>query len=165
MPTPQSIPTTPADGRITSLQTLTGTLAGTEVMYIVSPGNAQLGSSYQITLNALGAFFNAYLVNNRVVVGDAATYNVQISDTGVLVNNTLGAPISIVFPLSSTMTYPLGVLVKCLTGDEATNPITISFTGGELCDGLSTIALSNPYAWTTINPLPTELGGGWYMTS
>lgn len=162
---PQAIATTPADGRITSLQTLTGTLLGSEVMYIVSPGNAQLGSSYQITLDLLGAFFNAYGVNNRVIIGGAATYNVQTTNTGVLVKNTIAVPISIVFPLSSTMLFPAGVLVKCLTGDEATNPITITFTGGELCDGLSTITLNNPYAWTTINPLPAALGGGWFMTS
>lgn len=164
MTTPQSIATVPADGRITSLQTLTGSLVGTEVMYIVSPGNAQLGSSYQITLDSLASFFGAAQFNNRVVIGNATTYNVQTTDTGILVNNTINQPISIVFPESATMVYPYGILVKCLTGNEDTYPITISFTGGELCDGLSTIPLGNPYAWTTINPLPASVGNGWFMS-
>jgi len=62
------------------------------------------------------------------------------------------------------MQYPYGILIKDLKGDAATNPITINFTGGELCDGLTSgqISIQNPYGWVTIAPVPGA--SAWYMS-
>lgn len=153
-----------SDGRITTLTTLASTLAGTEVMYIVSPGNTQLGVSYQITLDTLGAFFGAYPVLNTEIVTAGSTYDVKTTDTRVLVNKTLGSATTITFPTALSMQYPYGVLVKDLKGDADSNNITINFTGGELCDGQGSgvIVINNPYGWVTITPVPGA--SAWYMS-
>lgn len=154
----------PSDGRMTSFQTLSGTLTGTELQWIVSPGNQQLGILYNVTLDTLGAFFGAFPVLNTEIVTAGSTYNVRTTDTRILVNKLLGSPTSIVFPTAASMQYPYGVLVKDLKGDagNGTDVITISFTSGELCDGLSTIPINTAYGWYTINPVPG--GGAWYLT-
>lgn len=131
-------------------------------MYIVSPGNAAQGVSYQITTDTLAAFFGAFPALNTSIVTSGATYNVKTTDTRVLVDKTLGSATSIVFPSVSTMQYPYGVLIKDLKGDAVTNPITITFSGGQLCDGLSSIVINNAYGWTTINPVPN--GTAWYQS-
>ena len=48
----------PADGRITSLQSLPIPLTGGEVIEIVSPGTAAAGNNYQVLLSVLAAFFS-----------------------------------------------------------------------------------------------------------
>lgn len=156
--------TSPPDGRLTSFSVLTGALGGQELMYIVSPGNVALGVSYGITTDTLGAFFGAFPSLNTEIVTAGATYNVLPTDTRVLVNKTLASATTIVFPAALSMQYPNGILVKDLKGDAGTNPITINFTGGELCDGLGSgqIIISNPYGWVTINPVPGA--SAWYMS-
>jgi hypothetical protein len=47
---------TPVDGRLTSQNIFTGPFNGTEVMYVVSPGNVAQGKSYQFQVNTLAAF-------------------------------------------------------------------------------------------------------------
>lgn len=154
----------PQDGRMTSFTTLTGSLTGTELQWIVSPGNVIQGILYNVTLETLGAFFSAFPVLNTEIVTAGATYNVLPTDTRVLVNKTLASATTIVFPAALSMQYPNGILVKDLKGDAGTNPITINFTGGELCDGLGSgqIIISNPYGWVTINPVPGA--SAWYMS-
>ena len=39
--------------------------------------------------------------------------------------------------------------------------ITITFTGGQLCDGLSSIVISDAYGWVKIFPVPG--GSAWYV--
>jgi hypothetical protein len=157
----------PVDGRLTSFMMLPVALAGGEVMYIVSPGNAAQGNSYQVTTATLAAFFAAFPFLNREDITAGATlatpYMVLPTDTQILLNKTIGSASYVTFPLASTMTYPFGVLVKDLKGDAATNNITIQFTGGQLCDGQSTVVMQNNYDWVTINPSPG--GGSWFMTS
>ena len=154
----------PPDGRLPSQPRLTGTLSGTELMYIVSPGNNQLGASFAITLETLGAFFGAFPALNTSIVTAGATYNVLTTDTRVLVNKTLGSATSILFPPALTMQYPYGVLIKDLKGDAATDPITINFSNSELCDGLSSgqIIINNAYGWVNINPVPGK--SAWYLS-
>ena len=156
----------PLDGRLTSLTPLNIPLGGGEVMEIVSPGTAAAGNNYQVTTAVLAAFCAAFPVLNREDITSGATlatpYNVLPTDTQLLLNKSLGSPSYVTFPLASSMAYPFGVLVKDIKGDAGTNNITISFTGGQLCDGQATIVLANPYDWTTINPSPG--GGGWFMS-
>lgn len=132
-------------------------------MYIVSPGTEALGNSYQVTTEVLAAFFGAFPALNTEIVTAGTTYNVSTTDTRILVNKTLPSATSVVFPPAMSMQYPYGVMIKDLKGDADVNPITITFSGGELCDGLSTITLSTSYEWVTINPVPGS--GAWYMTS
>ena len=154
----------PTDGRLTSLNVLTGTLGGQELMYIVSPGTAALGLSYAITTDTLAAFFGAFPILNTEIVTAGTTYNVQATDTRILVNKTLGSATSIVFPPALIMQYPYGILVKDLKGDSATNPITINFSNSEECDGQCSgdIIIDNAYGWVTINPVPGQ--SAWYMS-
>jgi len=163
------MPTTPLfvplDGRITSLPGLTGSLTGGEVMEIVSPGNAQNGNNYQVTTAALAVFFSSYPSFNTTLIQSGATlanpYQVQPNNTRILLDKTIGSPSYIQFPTAASMAAPGPVLVKDFIGDAATNNITISFSNGELCDGLSELIIENAYGWVVINPGP--IGGAWYL--
>jgi hypothetical protein len=156
--------TVPLDGRITSLDVLTGTLTGDEVMEIVSPGNAELGNNYQVTLALLATYFGNSSMSTTIILSGAtliSPYDILITDTRILFNKTVSSASYAVAPLASLMTSS-GVLIKDLKGDAGTFPITVSFTGGELCDGLSEITVENAFGWTTINPTPS--GGSWYLS-
>ena len=157
----------PLDGRLTSLQMLNNALVGSEVMEIVSPGNAAAGNNFQVTVSALGAFFNAFPVTNTTTITAGATlgspYNVLTTDTRILFNKTIASDSYAILPLSGSLFYPLPILFKDLKGDASTHPITITFSGGQLCDGLSSVLIANSYGWLTVNPIPG--GSGWYLTS
>lgn len=154
--------TAPQDGRMTSFSSVPATLAGTELMWIVQPGNPSLGVLYNATLDTLAQFFAAFPQLNTAIVTSGATYNVLTTNTIVLFDKTLGSASACILPSAASMTYKQSVLIKDLKGDAATNPITITFTGGELCDGLNTLTINNPYGWFRITPVPT--GGAWYMS-
>jgi len=153
----------PVDGRITSLQVLNLPLAGGEVMEIVSPGNANLGNNYQVTTATLAAFFAAFPFLDTTLVTAGSTYNMLTTDTLILVDKTIGSPTSIVAPLAGSMAYPFPVIIKDGKGDAFTNNITITFTGGQLCDSLSSLQIINDYGWVTISPFPVT-GTSWYQT-
>ena len=157
----------PPDGRLTSFDPVPASLAGDELMWIVQPGNVNAGVLYKTTLNVLASFFAAFPYLNTELITAGATlvspYAVATTDTRILFNKTLASASYAVLPSSGSMAYPFPILFKDLKGDASTNNITISFTGGELCDGLSTIQITTDYGWVTINPIPG--GGGWFMTS
>lgn len=147
--------TAPLDGRITSLTAFTGALTGTEVMYIVSPGNVQFGNSYQITLTTLSTFFGGA---SLTFVTAGATYNSVASDVRILVNKTIGSVTTVALLGSASYTQP--VLVKDLKGDADSNPITITFPG--TYDGIaSPVTINTKYGFIWFNPLPT---GNFYAT-
>ncbi len=153
---------TPTDGQITSLSVL-NSLLGNEVQEIVSPGNAANGNSYQVSVVTLAAWFSAFPFLNTETITAGATlaspYDVETTDTRILFNKTIGSASYALLPLSSSMVYPFPILFKDLKGDAATNNITLSFSGGQLCDGLSSIVLSNAYDWAYIAPGSS----GWYQ--
>ena len=153
----------PLDGRLTSLEVLNLPLTGGEVMEIVSPGNAQFGDNFQVTTAVLGAFFVGILVIDKITSGAtlSSPYPVPASDNVVLFDKTIGSASYATMGLSASQTGLASVLIKDMKGDAGTNNITISFTGGELCDGMTSVVLSNPYAWARIAPYPG--GGGWYQ--
>lgn len=157
---------TPQDGRMTSFAPVPATLAGTELMWLVQPGNPSLGVLYNATLDTLAAFFAAYPALNSELITAGATvaspYLVQALDTRILFDKTLASASYAVCPLASSMTYGQPVLFKDLKGDADTNNITITFTGSELCDGLSTVQITTAYGWVTLVPKPG--GGAWYMS-
>lgn len=147
-----------AGGQMTDLPPFTLTdFVGSELMEIVSPADPADALNYAITTLQLAFLLGAFVYQpTEVVVG--TVYNVLPSDTRILVKKTIGSATSIVFGLSQAQ--PLPVLVKDLKGDADVNPITITFTGGQLADGLSTVTINTPYGGYWINPLAE---GGWYL--
>jgi hypothetical protein len=156
----------PVDGRITSLEVLNIPLTGSEVHEIVSPGNEEEGNNYQVTLLVEAAFYAAFPYLATTVITGGATlatpYDILTTDTRILFNKGVGSASYALAPLASSMARPYPLLIKDFKGDAGVNPIQISFTGGELCDGLATITIANPYGWVTINPAPS--GGSWYQS-
>lgn len=155
----------PLDGRITSQNVLSSPLDGTEAMEIVSPGNATQGNTYQVTTAALAAFMSAFPILNAETITTGATagipYNVQTTDTLILFEKVIPSASYTVLPLAATMVYPFGVTFKDISGNANTYPITILFTNGELCDGLSQLVIEDNYGWVSI--LPVRGGGAWYQ--
>jgi hypothetical protein len=156
----------PLDGRITSQNQLYSGLTGSEVMYIVAPGTASAGNSYQITVANLAAYISSYPYLNTEILTAGATlvspYVVQSADSRILFKKTIGSASYTTCPLAASMLYGQEVLFKDAKGDAVTNNITISFTSGELCDGLSQLTIAAPYGWVRITPTPG--GGSWYQT-
>jgi hypothetical protein len=166
MAIPQPNTTVPLDGRLTSLEPYTATLLGDELLYIVAPGNAQLGNSYAITAANLAQFIAGLLPVLSAIITDGATlaapYDVLTTDTGVGFNKS-GTPSAsyAVCPLADDMKYPNGVLFKDLLGDADVNNVTVTFTAGELCDGLAQVQITSSYGWFRVFPTPG--GGSWFM--
>jgi hypothetical protein len=156
----------PLDGRLTSQNILTGALNGAEVMYIVSPGNATGGNSYQISTLTLAGFFTAFpYLNSEVILAGATSgspYMVETTDTTILFKKTLGAASYALCPLAASMAYGQEVLFKDIKGDAGTNNITVLFTSGEECDAQSQLEITTNYGWFKITPIPG--GGGWYQS-
>lgn len=150
----------PPDGRLPSQPNLATTLVGSEMLYIVSPGNNALGVSYNITTAQLAAFMAAFPTLNTTEITSGASYNALTTDTTILVLKTIGSATSIVVPAAVSMQYPFGIFIKDAKGDAASNPITVTFSGGQNCDGLTTMTINNAYGWLKIVPLPG--GTGWY---
>lgn len=148
----------PIDGRITSLNPFAGALVGTELQEVVSPGSVSQSISYKVTTAQQAAFYATYPYFNIVIITAGATlavpYAVSPTNGTILFNKTIGSPSYAVMPLVSAMPYPVAILFKDLKGDAASNPITISFSGGQLCDGQSTVVIADNYGWARINPVP-----------
>ncbi len=145
-------------GQMTDLPGYPGGIDLTALFELVSPGTAAAGVNYAITLAALSVLIQAIQITPTFVTS-GATYNSVATDTRILVNKTIGSATSVVL-LSST-SYSQPVLVKDLKGDAATNPITVTFSGGQTLDGLAPaqVVINNPYGYFWFNPLAS---GGWY---
>lgn len=135
-------------------------------MWIVSPGNVTQGVLYNVTVNTVAGFISALPVLNAVIITSGATigspYAVATTNTRVLFNKTVSSPSFATCPIANTVTYGHSIFFKDLKGDAATNPITIRFTGGELCDGLTQLVIANPFGWVEVTPVPG--GGAWYQS-
>ena len=131
---------------------------GTELLEIVAPGNAADGVNYAIPISTLSLIIVPY-VNTIITTGATigSPYQVPTDVSRALFNKTVGSATYVVFDASANYGQP--VLIRDLKGDADVNNITISFTGGELCDGLTTLVISNPYGGYILNPLAS----GWYM--
>lgn len=93
-------------------------------------------------------------------ISAAGAVVVDPTDCIIGINKAVGAPTAIVAPAAADR-GPLPLTIKDIKGDADANNITITFTGGELCDGLAAIAITNPYGWVTLYPR----AGGYYMGS
>ena len=131
---------------------------GTELFEIVAPGDPATGVNYRISSEQLAPLIVPY-VNTIIVAGAtiSSPYQVPVDVSRALFDKTIGSPTYVVFDFSAFYAQP--ILIRDLKGDAGTNNITISFAGAEVCDGLSTLVISNPYGGYVLNPL----GTGWYM--
>lgn len=141
---------------MTDLPAYPGTLDLTALFEIVSPGTAASGVNYGITLAQLAVLIPAIAFTPTFVLAGTA-YNSVGTDTRILVNKSIGSATSIV--LASSTLYSQPVLVKDLNGDSATNPITVTFSGGQTLDGLSQVVINNSFGYFWFNPIAA---GGWY---
>lgn len=147
----------PTDGRITSLTNLSTLLTGDALFYVVSPGNATSGVSYNVTALQMAQYFTSVLAASPTIITSGAVYDSVATDTRILINKTVGSATSVVLLGSASYTFP--VLVKDLKGDAGTNPITVTFSSGQTIDGLSQVVINNNYGYFWFNPLAS---GGWY---
>lgn len=149
-------------GQMTDLPEFTGTsFDGTELFEVVAPGSAALGINYRITSQQLATLLQLLVGGAPTFVINEAVYNSVPTDTRILVDNTAPQSTSIVLDASADYSFP--VLVKDLDGLASdTDPITVTFSGGELMDGLSQVVINNPYGYMWFNPLAA---GGWYDAS
>jgi hypothetical protein len=100
------------------------------------------------------------LLNGQRTVTAAGVVNVLTTDSRVLINKTVGAATSVVMPSSVTVVNP--ILIKDLKRDASTNNITVTFTGGQLADGLASVVIATDGGAYWFNPLAS---GGWYLTT
>ena len=142
------MPYDPTTGDFTrTANTFSNPVFGTEIDPVDADG---LFDDYDTALSRLNA--------HRTITA-AGAVTVLTTDSRILINKTVGAATSVVMPSSVTVVSP--ILVKDLKGDAATNNITITFTGGQLADGLASVVISVNYGAYWFNPLSS---GGWYLT-
>lgn len=150
-------------GQMTDLPAFTGTLNGQEMMEIVAaPLNASLaaeGVNYSITTQLLASLIN-YLITTPVIIaqGEHATigtpYIVQPADSRIYIDKPVAEATYLLMPDASTMFVE--PLVRDIAGTAGSGVgITVSFTGGQLADGLATIPIETPYGGYFFRPVAT----------
>jgi hypothetical protein len=97
--------------------------------------------------------FNGLLIAPTILTA-GSSYNSVTSDQRILVN--INSSMSILLPSSTGKGGP--VLVKDIRG--APN-IEVTFSSGQLVDGLASVAITTPFGAYWFNPL---VSGGWYLT-
>lgn len=131
---------------------------GTELFEVVAPGDPALGLNYSITSARLAALITR-LVQTAVYLADGQhntpgdPYVVPATVARVYVNKTAAEPTYVQFAAAAG--YPIDVLVADVAGtvDGAGNGITVTFSGGELADGIATIPITTPYGGYIFQPL------------
>lgn len=144
-------------GQMTDLPEFDGPFDGTELFELVAPGNVEEGINYSVNLAQLAAYI---IAPTPTFVTSGPTYASVATDVRILVDLAVAGPLTITLLGSGAYLQP--ILVKDIGGTcDGTNTITVVFTGGETMDGLTTVVLSNPYAWFWFNPLEA---GNFYET-
>lgn len=145
-----------AGGQMTDLPAYPGGIDDTALMEIVSPGNEESGINYAVTAAQLAVLIGVAAYANKIITA-GASYNSLSTDTRILIDKTVGSATSVV--LLAGAAYGQPILVKDAKGDADINPITVTFTGGELMDGLSQVVIDTPYGFYWFNPLPDGFYG------
>lgn len=144
-------------GQMTDLPAYPGGADPTALMEIVSPGNADQGINYAITLNELALLIGGGGGTVTIIIA-GSVYNSVATDTKILVNKTIGGPITINLLAANLYTSP--ILIKDLKGDSDVNNITVAFAG--TYDGMaSPLTISTQFGWIWFNPLAS---GNWYAS-
>ena len=150
-----------AGGQMTDLPAYPGGFDATALLEVVSPGNVEEGINYGITMDQLALIIGPlFIYPTPTIILSGATYNSVATDVRILVDKTVGSATGIV--LLGGVNYTQPILVKDLKGDADTHPITVTFTGGELMDGQSSVVIDTPYGFFWFNPLAA---GGFYATT
>ncbi len=137
-------------GQMTDLPSYPGGNDPTALFEVVSPGTAEEGINYSISAAEMAVLIGVAAYNNTFVTA-GATYNSLDTDTRIIVKKTVGSATHVV--LLAGAEYGQPILVKDGKGDADVNPITITFSGGQLMDGLATVIINNPYGFFWFNPL------------
>ena len=143
-------------GQMTDLPSYPGGNDPTALFEVVSPGNAEEGVNYSIRADEMAVLIGAPIYVNKVITS-GASYNSINTDTRILIDKTVGSATSVV--LLPGADYGQPILVKDAKGDADVNPITITFSGGELMDGLTEVVINTPYGFYWFNPLPDGFYG------
>lgn len=143
-------------GQMTDLPAYPGGNDPTALFEVVSPGNAEEGFNYKIRADEMAVLIGAPVYQNNIIAS-GATYNSVATDTRILINKTIGSATSVV--LLESAEYGQPILIKDAKGDADVNPITITFSGGELMDGLNQVVINTPYGFYWFNPLEAGFYG------
>ena len=82
-------------------------------------------------------------------------------DELIVINKTVGAATTVTLPLSADRTNRKQVTIKDGKGDCDVNNITVSCSGSDTIDGLSSVTLNFAFQSMTIYPYPD--GSGWFI--
>ena len=129
-------------------------ISGTESVWIV-----QGGTDRRTTIAAI-AGLPASLVLQTTVVQSGSTYNALPTDTLIIIEKTVGSPTSVLLPLSAQKSG--FYYIKDGKGDAGTNAITVTFSGGQLADGNSSVQIAINYGGVQFAPNPL---GGWVIAN
>ncbi len=131
------------------------------------PGPPVVFANLPDGLNPLSLFdqcFNilfGYVGASPTFITSGSTYAALTTDTRILLNKAVASSTAITLPLSAAMTQPC--LVKDIRGTvNVGNAVTVSFSGGQTCQGFSSVTINAPYGGWWFNPLAA---GGWYLLS
>lgn len=147
-------------GQMTDLPVFPGTqLVGNELMELVSPPNVDQALNYSITTGVLASLIIP-LGSRAVFVLNGGTAPAPFvpgaSFARYLFKNTVPAASFVQF--APALNYAQPILIKDQLGDADVHPITVTFSGGQLVDGLATVTISTPYGGYWISPLPDFTG-------
>jgi len=143
-------------GQMTDLPAYPGGNDPGALFEVVSPGTAQEGINYKIRADEMAVLIGVAIYQNTFVTS-GATYDSVNTDTRIVVDKTVGSATSVV--LLESAEYGQPVLVKDGKGDADVNPITVTFSGGELMDGLNEVVINTPYGFYWFNPLEAGFYG------
>ena len=151
-------PVTFAGGQMTDLPVFSGTFDGTELFEVVAPGNEANGVNYRITSALLASLLTA--VSSQPVILQSGQFNapgnpyiVPITVTKVYVNKTPGEPTYIRFLAAAG--YLADILVCDIAGTADVGNITVTFTSGELANGIAPIPIATAYGGFFFRPVTT----------
>lgn len=143
-------------GQMTDLPPYPGGIDPSALFEVVSPGTAEAGVNYSITAAQMAVLIGAPSYSNKIITA-GASYNSVNTDTRILINKTIGSATSVVLLPSASYGQP--VMVKDAKGDADVNPITVTFSGGQLMDGLAQVVINNPFGFFWFNPLAAGFYG------
>lgn len=160
-----------AGGQMTDLPAFTATsFDGTELFEVVSgfpsPTNANTAVNYSITSAQLAALL-VVLLNKPVIItqgqftNPASPYVVPVNAARVYVDKATPEPTYVQF--AAVATYIVEPLITDIAGtvDNAGNGIFVTFSGGQLVDGLSSVTVTTPFGGYFFRPI-TSLGS-WHL--
>lgn len=126
--------------------------------------NAQTGVYSLVSIGTLitigGGGGGGTGANVYTTVTAAGVYNPLTTDTYLLIKRVTPAAGGVKLPLASSRAG-IPMVIKDIAGDGLTHNTTVTFTGGETCDGQASIVINTNYGGYNFAPLP---GGNWTIS-